>query len=148
MSAAAKETSSSIANRAELLPALKQELSKNSSLSRTVLASLADKTGIPLNEIYGVSTFYSYLPVVAAGKNIIRVCGCLPCDLKDAQGVIGSIKKELGIEPGQTTADGKFTLEMVGCIGACDQAPAMMINDTLYGNLTPTGIAEILKSFK
>jgi len=148
MSAAAKETSSSIANRAELLPALKQELSKNGSLSRTVLTSLADKTGLPLSEIYGVSTFYSYLPVAAVGKNIIRVCGCLPCDLKDAQGVIGSIKKELGIEPGQTTADGKFTLEMVGCIGACDQAPAMMINDTLYGNLTPTGIAEILKSFK
>jgi NADH:ubiquinone oxidoreductase subunit E len=148
MSAAAKETSSSMANRAELLPALKQELAKNGNLSKTVLASLADKTGIPLGEVYGVSTFYSYLPVEAVGKNIIRVCGCLPCDLKDAQGVIGSIKRELGIEPGQTTADAKFSLEQVGCIGACDQAPAMMINDTLYGNLTPAKIVEILKSFK
>ena len=148
MSAAAKGTPSSIANRAELLPALKQELAKNGSLSKTVLSSLADKTGLPLSEIYGVSTFYAYLPVEAAGKNIIRVCGCLPCDLKDAQGVIGSIKKELGIEPGQTTADARFSLEQVGCIGACDQAPAMMINDTLYGNLTPARIAEILKSFK
>jgi len=148
MSAAGKETQSSIANRAELLPALKQELGKNGNLSKTVLTSLADKTGLPLNEIYGVATFYAYLPVAAAGKNIIRVCGCLPCDLKDAQGVIGSIKKELGIEPGQTTADARFSLEQVGCIGACDQAPAMMINDTLYGNLTPARIAEILKSFK
>ncbi|MBN1690011.1 MAG: NAD(P)H-dependent oxidoreductase subunit E, partial [Dehalococcoidia bacterium] len=132
MSAASKESSSSIANRAELLPVLKQEMGKNGSLSKTVLASLADKTGIPLNEIYGVSTFYSYLPVAAVGKNIIRVCGCLPCDLKDAQGVIGSIKKELGIGPGETTSDGKFTLEIAGCIGACDQAPAMLINDKLY----------------
>jgi len=84
MSAAAKGTQSSTANRAELLPALKQELVNNSSLSKTVLSSLADKTGIPLNEIYGVSTFYSYLPVAAVGKNIIRVCGCLPCDLRCA----------------------------------------------------------------
>ncbi|MFA5401115.1 MAG: NAD(P)H-dependent oxidoreductase subunit E [Dehalococcoidia bacterium] len=148
MSAAAKGTQSSSANRAELLPALKQELVNNSSLSKTVLSSLADKTGIPLNEIYGVSTFYSYLPVAAVGKNIIRVCGCLPCDLKDAQGVIRSIKKELGIEPGQTTADARFSLEQAGCIGACDQAPAMMINDTLYGNLTPARITEILRSFQ
>lgn len=148
MSAAAKGTQTSAANRAELLPALKQELAKNGSLSKTVLTSLADKMGLPLNEVYGVSTFYAYLPVEAAGKNIIRVCGCLPCDLKDAQGVIGSIKKELGIEPGQTTADARFSLEQAGCIGACDQAPAMMINDTLYGNLTPARITEILKSFK
>ena len=144
---AAKEKPSPITNRAELLPMLKQELANNNSLSKTVLTSLADKTGLPLNEIYGVSTFYSYLPVATAGRNIIRVCGCLPCDMKDAQGVIGSIKKELGIGPGQTTPDGKFTLEVVGCIGACDQAPAILINDKLYGNLTPEGIAGILKSY-
>jgi len=148
MSAAGKETSPSTFNRAELLALLKQELDKNGNLSKAVMTSLADKTGLPLNEIYGVSTFYAYLPVAAAGKNIIRVCGCLPCDIKDARGVVGSIKKELGIDPGQTTADVKFSLEQVGCIGACDQAPAMMINDTLYGNLTPARIAEILKSFK
>jgi NADH:ubiquinone oxidoreductase subunit E len=148
MSAAAKGTPSSTADRAELLPTLKQELGKNGSLSRAVMTSVAEKTGLPLNEIYGVSTFYAYLPVAAAGKYIIRVCGCLPCDLKDAQGLIGSIKKELGIGPGQTTADGRFSLEQAGCIGACDQAPAMMVNDTLYGNLNPAGIAEILKSFK
>ncbi|MFA5079012.1 MAG: NAD(P)H-dependent oxidoreductase subunit E [Dehalococcoidia bacterium] len=147
MSNVAKGTPSPTAGRAELLPALKQELGKNGSLSRAVLASLADKTGIPLNEIYGVATFYAYLPVAAVGKNIIRVCGCLPCDLKDANGVIGSIKKELGIGPGQTTSDGKFTLELVGCIGACDQAPAMLINDKLYGNLTAESIAGILKSY-
>ena len=144
---AAKEKPSPITNRAELLPMLKQELANNNSLSKTVLTSLADKTGLPLSDIYGVSTFYSYLPVATAGRNIIRVCGCLPCDMKDAQGVIGSIKKELEIEPGQTTADGKFTLEVVGCIGACDQAPAILINDKLYGNLTPEGIAGILKSY-
>jgi len=147
MSAAGKGTPSAAANRKELLSALKEEFGKNGSLSKTVMTSLAEKTGLPLNEIYSVSTFYSYLPVATAGKNIIRICGCLPCDMKDARGVVGSIKKELGIEPGQTTADGRFSVEQVGCIGACDQAPAMMINDRLYGNLTPAGIAEILKSY-
>jgi NADH:ubiquinone oxidoreductase subunit E len=147
MSAASKGTPSATANRAELLPALKQEFGKNCNLSKTVMTSLAEKTGLPLNEIYSVSTFYSYLPVATTGTNIIRICGCLPCDMKDARGVIGSIKKELGIGPGQTTADGKFSVEQVGCIGACDQAPAMMINDRLYGNLTPAKIAEILKSY-
>jgi len=147
MSAAGKEIPSTATNRKELLPALKQEFGKNGSLSKTVLTSLADKTRLPLSEVYGVATFYAYLPVETAGRNIIRVCGCLPCDLKDAQGVIGSIKKELGIGPGQTTADAKFSLDQAGCIGACDQAPAMMINDRLYGNLTPARIAEILKSY-
>jgi NADH-quinone oxidoreductase subunit E len=147
MSAAGKETASSTANRAELLALLKQEFGKNGNLSKTVMTSLAGKTGLPLNEVYGVSTFYAYLPVAAVGRNIIRVCGCLPCDMKDAQLVIGSIKKELGIEPGQTTGDAKFSLEQVGCIGACDQAPVMMINGRLFGNLTPARIAEILKSY-
>ena len=147
MSAAGKGIPSYTATRAELLALLKLELGKNGNLSKTVMTSLAGKTGLTLNEVYGVSTFYSYLPVAVAGKNVIRVCGCLPCDMKDAQGVVGSIKKELGIEPGQTTADAKFSLEQVGCIGACDQAPAMMINDRLYGNLTPARIAEILKSY-
>jgi len=142
-----KQTSSISNGRAELLPLLKREFSKNGCLSKEVMSGVAEQTGLPLNEVYGVATFYAYLPVSKTGKNVIKVCGSVPCDLKDAQAVIGSIQKELGIAPGQTTADGKFSFELVSCIGACDQAPAMMINDQLYGNLTPEGIAEILKSY-
>ena len=135
------------ANRTELLPALKEQLSKNGNLSKEAMSDVAVKLGIPLNEVYAVATFYAYLPVKAVGKNIIRVCGCLPCELQDGKGVIAGIKKAIGIGPGQSTSDGKFTAEEAGCIGACDQAPAMMINDKLYGNLTPEKIAEILKSY-
>jgi NADH:ubiquinone oxidoreductase subunit E len=134
-------------DRAGLLPALKDTVSKSGSLDREAMSGLADQCRLPLNEVFGVATFYTFLPVSPAGKNIIRVCRCLPCHLKDAQAVIGSIQNELGIVPGETTRDGKFSFELVSCIGACDQAPAMMINDKLYGNLTPPGIAEILKSF-
>jgi NADH:ubiquinone oxidoreductase subunit E len=134
-------------SRAGLLPALKDQVSKNSSLNRESMSGLAGQCRLPLNEVFGVATFYAFLPLSPAGKNIIRVCRCLPCHLKDAQAVIGSIKKELGIAPGETSRDGKFSFELVSCIGACDQAPAMMVNDKVYGNLTPAGIAEILKSY-
>jgi NADP-reducing hydrogenase subunit HndA len=108
---------------------------------------IAGQLNLPLNEVYGVASFYAFLPVAPAGKYIIRVCRCLPCDLKDGQAIVNSLQQQLGIAPGQVTADGKFSLELVSCIGACDQAPAMLINDKLYGNLKPQGIAEILKSY-
>ena len=142
-----KETSSISNGRAELLPSLKRELGKNGCLTRQIMTTVAGRSGLPLNEIYGVSTFYAYLPVAPVGKQVIKVCRCLPCDMKEAQAVIGGIKKEIGIAPGETTADGKFSFELVNCIGACDQAPAMMINDKPYGNLTPERIVEILKSY-
>jgi NADH:ubiquinone oxidoreductase subunit E len=134
-------------SRAGLLPALKDGVRKDGSLNRESMSGLAGQCHLPLNEVYGVTTFYTFLPVSPVGKNIIRVCRCLPCHLKDAQAVIGGIKKELGISPGETSGDGKFSFEVVSCIGACDLAPAMMINDKVYGNLTPSGIAEILKSY-
>ena len=111
------------------------------------MAGVAGQVDLPLNSVYGVASFYAYLPVAVAGKNVIKVCNCLPCEMKQASAVVDGIRREIGIGPGQTTPDGKFTLELVGCIGACDQAPAMLINDTLYGNLTAEGIAGILKSY-
>ena len=134
-------------NRAQLLPALKAGQEQNGHLSKQVMAGVAGRMGLPLNEVYGVATFYAFLPVAPAGKYIIRVCRCLPCDLKDGQAIVNSLKQHLGIAPGQVTPDGKFSFELVSCIGACDQAPAMLINDKLYGNLKPQGIAEILKSY-
>jgi NADH:ubiquinone oxidoreductase subunit E len=134
--------------RAGLLPALKREAGKSGRLSKEALSAVAAEACVPLNDAYGVSTFYTYLPVGAfIGKNIIRVCQCVPCDLRDALSLLETIKKEIGIDPGETTADGRFSLELVNCIGACDQAPAIMINDKMYGGLTPEKIAEILRSF-
>jgi NADH-quinone oxidoreductase subunit E len=133
--------------RSGLLPDLKSHVKTSGHLHKDAMSGLAAKSALPLNEVYGVSTFYSYLPVEPVGKNIIRVCRCVPCDMKDAPAVISGVTSVIGIAPGQTTADGKFSFELVNCIGACDQAPAMMINDQLYGNLTPAKIAEILRSF-
>jgi NADH:ubiquinone oxidoreductase subunit E len=142
-----EEMSSISYMRGELLPLLKQKLGENGFLSKEVMCRVAGETGLPLNEVYGVSTFYSYLPVSETGKNVIKICKCLPCDLKGAPAIIDSIQKELEIAPGEVTADGKFSFELVSCIGACDQAPAIVINDQLYGNLTPDRVARILRSY-
>jgi NADH:ubiquinone oxidoreductase subunit E len=82
------------------------------------------------------------------GRNIIRVCKSLPCYLKNATHVIDCVTKELGIEPGETTIDGRFSFQLTNCIGACDRAPAMMINHDVHGNLTPKKISEILTGYK
>jgi len=138
-----------VANRARtaLLPELKEALGENGHLSKAVMLEIAGRHGLPLNEVYAVSSFYAYLPVEPAGKNVIRVCEALPCDLKDAGMIMGCFEELLGIKPGETTADGKFSLEAAGCIGACDEAPAMMINDKLYGRLTKDRIAAILNTY-
>jgi len=142
-----KQTTPGGESSAGLLPRLKAEVEQKDYLSRETLVGVAGQEGLPLNTVYGVASFYTYLPISAVGKNIIKVCNCLPCEIKQSSTLVERIKREIGIGPGQTTPDGKFTLELVGCIGACDQAPAMMINDKLYGDLTADSIAGILKSY-
>ncbi|MFC1953200.1 NAD(P)H-dependent oxidoreductase subunit E, partial [Chloroflexota bacterium] len=100
------------------------------------------------NDVYGVASFYSFLSPKPLGRNIIRICRSLPCYMKDYQTVAESITGEIGINPGETTADGRFTFELTNCIGACDKAPAMLINDEVHGNLTPDKISRILKTYK
>lgn len=141
-----KKTTPGSESGAGLLPKLKSEVEQRDYLSRETMSGVAGRVDLPLNLVYGVASFYTYLPVAPVGKNVIKVCNCLPCEMKQASRLVEGIRREIGIGPGQTTPDGKFTLEMVGCIGACDQAPAMLINDKLYGNLTAEGIACILKS--
>ena len=142
-----KVIQSDAGRRAQLLPVLKREQGTRGQLSKPVMNDVADQVNVPVNEAYSVATFYAFLPVVPAGKYIVRVCRCLPCELKDGQAIIASIEKQLGVAPGQVTPDGKFSFELVGCIGACDQAPAMLINDRLYGNLTPERVMEIIKGY-
>ena len=142
-----KKTTPGCESGAGLLPGLKSEVEQKDYLSRDSMAAVAGQAGLPLNSVYGVASFYAYLPVSPVGKNVIKVCNCLPCEMKDVPAVVQGISREIGIGPGQTTPDGKFTLELVSCIGACDQAPAMMINDKLYGDLTGEKIAGILKSY-
>ncbi len=128
-----------------LLVRLETIQNEQGCISPTVLKELSVSLNIPLSEVYGVATFYSFLSVKPRGKFIIRVCKSLPCHLKNSEKIIKSIEDKLGIAPGETTRDGKFSLELTNCIGACDVAPAMLINDKVHGNLTHAEISRILK---
>ena len=99
-------------------------------------------------EVYSVATFYSMRTLEKQGKFVIRVCVSLPCYLKGSREILEAIKKELNIEEYQTTADKKFTIKPVSCLGLCDIAPAIMINKEVYGNLTPQKVRDIIQKYK
>ena len=127
---------------------MKQAQRKHGHVSEEALNEIARLLDVPVSEVYGVATFYSFLSTRPAGRNVIRVCRSLPCHLKHSEEIIARLKNVIGIKPGETTADGRFTLELTNCIGACDQSPAMLVNDDLHGDLTPEKISRILETYK
>ena len=133
--------------REALLAMIKEEQATSGYLSKDAMARVSDALGVTLGDVYGVTTFYSFLSTWPLGRHVIRICKSVPCCMKDAERLIAWIGKELGIGLGETTPDGRFTLTLTNCIGACDQAPAMLIGDEMYGQLTPDRISAILKSF-
>ena len=134
--------------REKLLNLLKTRQKTEGFLSKKTMTDIAQDIGVTLSEVYGVASFYSFLSIKPQGRNVIRICKSSPCYLKNAPMIIESVAQYIGIKPGQTTADGKFSLELTNCIGACDQAPAMLINDNVYGNLTQGKIVDILMSLE
>jgi len=112
------------------------------------LTGLAEELDLPVVDVYAAATFYRALPMRPLGKHVIKVCKSVPCYLKNNRPIIDAIEKELGIRPGQTRHDGLFSLQMVNCVGACDKAPAMMIDDTVFGGVTPERVTEILAGYR
>jgi len=108
---------------------------------------ISEFLNIPMAEIFGVATFYSRFTLKPRGKNTISVCLGTACYVKNSQGVLDRLKEELKVEAGDTTEDGKFTLEATRCLGCCGLAPVMMINEEVYGKLVPDDISEILKKY-
>lgn len=134
--------------RGDLIALLKEAQAEYGYVSEEVMAGLAESLDMPLNDVYGVASFYSFISLKPLGRNVIRVCQSLPCYMKHGQAIVECLARELGIKPGETTADRRFSLQLTNCIGLCDQAPAMMINDDAHGDLTPDRIDEILKKYK
>jgi len=135
-------------DKSSLLRSLKEAQQEHGYLSGDVITHTAENLDVCLGDAYGVATFYSFLATEPRGKNVIRVCRSMPCDLKNCQSVVEMLEKELGIKPGETTDDGVFSLEFTNCIGACDKAPAMMINDRIYEELTADKIKQILAEYR
>ncbi len=128
-----------------LLVLLKKAQEDFGYVTDEAIADIARSLDVSVSDVYGVTTFYSFLSKKPLGKYVIRICQSLPCYLKNSPMIIKCIMDELGIKPGETTPDGNFSLQLTNCIGACDKAPAMLINDEVYGDLTQERISQILK---
>ena len=134
--------------RENLLRKLKEAQHEFGYVSQEFMAETAQSLGLPIGEIYGITTFYSFLSTRPWGRHVIRICKSIPCYLQNADMIVDTVANEIGIRPGQTTRDGKFSFQLTNCIGACDMAPAMLVNHNVHGHLTPSKIAEILKACK
>lgn len=117
-------------------------------LPMSVQKMISEGLDIPLTEIYGVVTFYARFFLKPKGKNRISVCMGTACYVKGAAQVLDKLQEKLGIEVGGITEDGLFSLDACRCVGACGLAPVIMINDDVYGRLTPDDIEGILKNYE
>lgn len=109
---------------------------------------VSERTGVPVAEIYGVVTFYSFFSLTPKGKYVIGCCLGTACYVKGAQQVIDKFSELLGIKPGQTSADGLFTLDALRCIGACGIAPAVTINGKVYPKLSVGDVPGIVAEYR
>jgi NADH-quinone oxidoreductase subunit E/NADP-reducing hydrogenase subunit HndA len=134
--------------RAELLNSLKRAQAEGHHLSREAMLEISRSLGIPLSDVFGVASFYSFLSVEPRGRNAIMICRSVPCYLKKSEMIVEAVADEVGIGLGGSTADGRFSFGLTNCIGACDGAPAMLVNSDVHSDLTPRKISRILKSYR
>lgn len=116
-------------------------------LSLELQQHIAQVLNKPLSEVSGVVTFYSFFSTEPRGEHTIRVCLGTACYVRGGKKIVDALQKTLGVEIGGTTADRKFTFEVARCIGACGLAPAMMIDDDVYKQVTPSKISSILSKY-
>lgn len=131
-----------------LIPVLQEAQEVYGYLPLDVMRIIAKGLKVPDAQVYGVVTFYSQFRLKPTGQNLIRVCMGTACHVRGAQKVLTEIERKLQIVDGETTADQKFTLETVACIGACGLAPVMTINGQVFGNMNTGKVTDILKRFE
>jgi len=132
----------------ELMPALQDIQKEFGYLSEENLVKLSKKIDVPLAQISGVATFYNWFKLKPIGKYHISICRGTACHVNNSEQLQKFLEKKLKINAGDLTEDKIFSLECVNCIGACAKAPAMMINDVVYGELTEKKIEKILDELK
>ncbi|MBF8639856.1 MULTISPECIES: NADH-quinone oxidoreductase subunit NuoE [Pseudomonas] len=133
--------------RAASIEALKIVQTERGWVPDGAIYAIGEILGIPASDVEGVATFYSQIFRQPVGRHIIRVCDSMVCYIGGHESVLGQIQEQLGIGLGQTTADGRFTLLPTCCLGNCDKAPALMIDEDTYGNIQPSGVAKLLEGY-
>jgi NADH-quinone oxidoreductase subunit E len=136
------------AKRDALIPLLQEVQQQQGYLSREAVLRIGKHLKLPASKIYGVATFYNQFRFQPQGRNHIQVCRGTACHVKGSAAVLDAIKRELKVEPGQTTRDGQFSLEVVACIGACGLAPVICVNGEFHAGVTTQKVSKILESYR
>ncbi len=130
-----------------LIPVLQQVQVRIGYLPPEVMERIAERVGVSPARVFGVASFYSQFRLKPVGKYVIKVCHGTACHVQGAPAITEAICDELGVEEGSTTADGKFTVSSVACLGCCSLAPVMMIEEETFGRLTPDVARKIVREF-
>ncbi len=133
--------------RAAILPALYLAEQRFGWLSQEAYEAVAEALNMPKATVKGVATFYSMYRKAPMGRNLIQLCTNVACMVMGAETLLQLLERRYGLRPGGTTEDGRFSLVVMECIGACDRAPAMLVNKDFHPNLNENNIIEILEGY-
>lgn len=136
------------AQRDALIPILQEVQERLGYLSRGAITAIGEHLGLPPSKVYGVATFYNQFRFQALGRYHIQVCRGTACHVKGSAAVLDALCRELDIQPGETSKDGLFSIEVVACIGACGLAPVISINGEYYAELTPKKVRAVVKRYR
>ena len=131
--------------RASLLPVLQDIQKRYSSVPDFAMQVVADELGLHPAEVYGVVSFYAFLDHQPRGRFVVRLCRTISCELACKSRIACQLENELSISFGQTTPDGRFSLEWASCLGLCDQGPALLVNDRVWTHVTPDQVHAIIE---
>jgi NADH:ubiquinone oxidoreductase subunit E len=130
--------------RSSLIPILQEVKRRHHGIDSDAMQIVADLLDIHPVEVFSVATFYAFLDPAPQGEFVIRLCRTVSCELAGRDNVADQLESELGIAFGETTEDGRFTLDWASCMGMCDQGPALLVNDRIYTRVTPATVGEII----
>lgn len=133
--------------RKSLMPILQGIVQKHNYLTDEAMVEVARELDISAAEVYGTASFYTFLDTQVRGKYVIRICKTITCSMKGKIDIIHTLEDMLKIKVGETTPDKQFSLLETNCIGWCHKAPAILINDMPYTELTPEKVTEIIKGY-
>ncbi len=136
------------ANPEALVEILREVNERRGYVTREDVHRVAERMDLPRSKVYSVASFYSLISLEPLGKHVIRFCEDAPCHVAGGREVWEALEQELGIPFGQTTPDGEWSLLTTSCIGACAVGPVMMVDDDIYGNLTPQKVGEIIARYR
>jgi len=132
-------------SRRSLIPILRRLQAEQGHVSESAMQAVADALGVHPAEVHGVTTFYEFLDREPHGRFVVRLCRTVSCDMQNKDAIARQLENDLGIDFGETTPDGMFTLEWCNCLGMCDQGPALMVGTRLHTAVTADRVAGIIE---